>query len=76
PARLAAGGSLYVTRPTLGHYMQTRDELIGRTRELFSLVEQGKLKARVGHEYPLEQAGQAQADLEARKTSGKVLLTT
>jgi NADPH2:quinone reductase len=76
PARLAAGGSLYVTRPTLGHYIQTRDELLRRTHDLFSLVEQGKLKARIGHEYPLDQAGQAQADLEARKTTGKVLLTT
>lgn len=74
PARLAAGGSLFMTRPTLGHYMQTRDETLGRARDLFGLVESGKLKARIGHEYRLADAAQAHTDLEARKTVGKLLL--
>ena len=75
PQRLAAGGSLYFTRPTLGDYMRTPEELLGRTSELFALVQNGKLHVRIGAEYPLADAAQAHRDLEARKTVGKLLLT-
>jgi NADPH2:quinone reductase len=75
PARLMAAGSLYLTRPTAGDYMRTREELLGRTRELFSLVEAGKLHPRIGAKYPLANAAQAHRDLEARATTGKLILT-
>jgi NADPH2:quinone reductase len=74
PQRLAAAGSVYVTRPTLGDYKRTRDELLARTDELFALVAAGKLSVRIGAVYELADAAQAHRDLEARKTTGKVLL--
>jgi NADPH2:quinone reductase len=75
PQRLAAAGSVFLTRPTLGDYKRTRDELLGRTASLFALIAAGKLKVHIGATYPLAQAAQAHRDLEARKTTGKVLLT-
>jgi NADPH:quinone reductase len=74
PARLAAAGSVYLTRPTLNDFMRTPEEMRGRARDLFSLVEGGKLHVRIGRAYPLAEAAQAQRDLEARKTVGKLLL--
>ncbi|GAC1451806.1 MAG: quinone oxidoreductase [Vulcanimicrobiaceae bacterium] len=74
PQKLSAAGSLYLTRPTLTHYKLTRDELIGRANDLFAQVTAGKLKVRIGATYPLADAAQAHRDLEARKTTGKVLL--
>jgi NADPH2:quinone reductase len=73
PIRLMAG-SLYVTRPTLKDYVQTRAELERRADEIFGWVASGALKVRIGHRYKLEDAVQAHRDLEARKTTGKVLL--
>jgi NADPH2:quinone reductase len=73
--RLAGLGSLYVTRPTLKDYVRTREELEMRAAEVFGSILTGKLKVRIGHRYPLAEAAQAQRDLEARKTTGKVLLT-
>ena len=73
--RLAGLGSLYVTRPTLKDYMRTREELERRANDVFGWVVSGTLKLRIEHRYPLEQAAQAQRDLEGRKTTGKVLLT-
>jgi NADPH2:quinone reductase len=75
PQRLAAAGSLYFTRPTLGDYKRARVELLGRTNEMFALIAAGKLDVRIGATYPLAEAAQAHRDLEARKTTGKVLLT-
>lgn len=72
---LAKSGSLYVQRPTLGTYARTPEMLHERARKVFELVRQGKLKARIGARYPLAQARQAHIDLEARKTTGKILLT-
>jgi NADPH2:quinone reductase len=75
PQRLAAGGSLFFTRPTLGDFKRTRAELLDRTNDLFTLIAAGKLKVRIGATYALADAAQAHRDLEARKTTGKVLLT-
>jgi NADPH:quinone reductase len=67
-------GSLYLTRPTLGHYTANRDELLWRSGDLFEWMRQGKLKVRIEHTYPLSEAGRAQADLASRGTAGKLLL--
>jgi NADPH2:quinone reductase len=75
PQVLNRKGSLYLTRPTLGNYISTREELLGRAKELFEWVAKGELKVRAEHVYPLADAARAQADIEARKTTGKVLLT-
>jgi NADPH2:quinone reductase len=73
-ALLAPAGSLYVQRPTLGTYTATKSRLRERAAALFELIEGGKLEVRIGARYPLEQARQAHEDLEARKTTGKLLL--
>ena len=74
PIRLMAG-SLYLTRPTLKDYVQTRAELESRAADVFGWVASGDLKVRVGATYRLEDAAQAHRDLAGRKTTGKVLLT-
>lgn len=71
---LAQKGSLYVTRPTLAHYVPTRAELLERAGEVLGAVASGALKVRIGHEFPLVQAADAQRELEGRRTTGKVLL--
>jgi NADPH2:quinone reductase len=75
PQRLNAAGSLFLTRPTLGHYTATRDELTRRADELFAAVAAGTLDVRVGATYPLVEAAEAHRALEGRATTGKVLLT-
>ena len=72
--RLNAGGSLFLTRPTLGHYVVTTAELRGRAADLFDLAADGRLQARIGATYPLAEAADAQRALEGRATTGKVLL--
>jgi NADPH2:quinone reductase len=72
--RLNPAGSLFVTRPTLGHYLGSREELLWRAGDLFRWITEGRLSVRVGGWYPLEQAAQAQADLASRGTTGKLLL--
>lgn len=72
--RLAAGGSLYVQRPTLQTYTRTPELLRERAAALFALVESGRLRVRIGGRYPLEDARRAHEDLEARRTAGKLLL--
>src|SRR6185312_5812460 len=73
-AVLAPAGSLYVQRPTLQTYTRTPELLRDRAAALFELIAGGKLDVRIGARYPLEQARQAHEDLEARKTTGKLLL--
>ncbi|HKP19116.1 MAG TPA: quinone oxidoreductase [Gaiellaceae bacterium] len=73
PARLAAR-SLFLTRPQLGDYTATREELLGRAAEVFGWIREGKLDVRIGARYPLEEAARAQEDLEARRTTGNLLL--
>jgi NADPH2:quinone reductase len=74
PIQLAQKGSLYVTRPTLVHYTATREELVARSEAVFGMIATGKLTLRNEHTYPLADAQQAHRDLEARKTTGKLLL--
>lgn len=71
---LAKHGSLYVQRPTIQTYVRTPELLREHARRVFDLIQQGKLKVRIGARYPLAQARQAHIDLEARKTTGKILL--
>jgi NADPH2:quinone reductase len=73
--RLAAGGSLFITRPTLIHYIAARDELLARAADLFSWITGGQLDVRIGGRYPLDSAAQAHQDLAGRGTAGKLLLT-
>jgi NADPH2:quinone reductase len=72
--QLSSRGSLYVTRPTLWHYIATRDELNWRAGEVLGWVANGQLKLRTEHIYALADAAQAQIDMESRKTTGKILL--
>jgi NADPH2:quinone reductase len=72
--KLSQKGSLFLTRPTLGHYIATREELEWRAGELMGWVGSGKLKITIGHTYKLSEAAKAHQDLEGRKTTGKVLL--
>ncbi len=74
PMTLAQKGSLYVTRPTLVNYIATREELVARSDAVFSMISAGKLKLRIEHTYPLAEVQRAHRDLEARKTTGKLLL--
>lgn len=75
PMILNTKGSLFLTRPTLGNYVSTRAELLGRAADLFAWAAKGELTVRAEYDYPLAEAARAQADLEARKTTGKILLT-
>jgi NADPH:quinone reductase len=72
--RLNALGSLFVTRPTLAHYTRTHEEIQRRAGELFADHLAGHLEISISARYPLEDAAQAHRDLEARRTSGKLLL--
>ena len=72
--QLSGKGSLFVTRPTLWHYVATRQELEWRAGEVLGWVAKGDLKLRMEHMFPLAEAGQAQTDMENRKTTGKILL--
>jgi NADPH2:quinone reductase len=74
PARLAGGGSLFLTRPSLGHYVATRDELVQSAGRLFDLVGRGAVRIDVGQTYALRDAAQAHRDLEGRKTTGSTVL--
>lgn len=72
--KLSQKGSLYITRPTLGHYTASRDELEWRAGDVLNWVKSGELRLRIHKKYPLREAAQAHRDLEGRKTTGKLLL--
>jgi len=74
PAILNVKGSLFLTRPSLGHYIATREELLARAGDVLGWVREGKLQLRTEHDFPLAEAADAQRALEGRKTTGKVLL--
>lgn len=71
---LSQKGSLFITRPTLGHYTATREELEWRAGDVLQMIVNGELKIQIHRRYPLAEAEQAHRDLEGRKTSGKLLL--
>jgi len=72
--KLSQKGSLFITRPTLGHYTATREELEWRANDVMQTIARGDLKLRIHKAYPLAEAEQAHRDLEGRKTTGKLLL--
>jgi len=74
PQVLNTKGSLFLTRPSLVHYIATRDDLLRRAGEVLTWIQKGELKLRIGATFPLAEAAQAHRDLEGRRTTGKVLL--
>lgn len=74
PNILNGKGSLYLTRPSLGHYLLTREELVWRAGDVLRWIDEGKLKLRIDRVYPLADAASAHRDLESRRTAGKLLL--
>ena len=74
PQVLNQKGSLFLTRPTIGHYLLNRDELLWRAGDLFTWMASGELKVRVDTTFPLAEAAAAHTYLEAGRTKGKVLL--
>lgn len=76
PQVLSQRGSLYLTRPTLAHYIATREELLWRAGEVLGWIRDKRLAVRIDREFPLAEAAAAHRALESRTTSGKVLLVT
>jgi NADPH:quinone reductase len=74
PIQLSLKGSLYLTRPNLGNFIATTEELRARSSAVFKLIADGRLKLRIEHTYPLADAATAHRELEGRKTTGKLLL--
>jgi NADPH2:quinone reductase len=74
PIILTQKGSLFLTRPSLGNYNATREELVARSGAVFGMIAAGKLKLRIEHTYPLAEAQRAHRELEGRRTTGKLLL--
>jgi len=72
--RLAALGSLYITRPTLMTYAAKRADLLAIAKDLFDVVTSGAVKIEINQTYPLAETAQAHRDLEARKTTGSTIL--
>jgi NADPH2:quinone reductase len=74
PQVLSQKGSLFLTRPTIHHYISTRAELLDRASAVLDWISDGSLDVRIGGEFPLAAAAEAHQELEGRKTTGKVLL--
>ncbi|HSN71801.1 MAG TPA: quinone oxidoreductase [Steroidobacteraceae bacterium] len=74
PLELSKRGSLFLTRPTLFHYIARRADLVKGARELFDLLERGTIQAHIGQRYPLADVAEAHRDLEARRTTGSTVL--
>jgi NADPH2:quinone reductase len=75
PLLLVQKGSLFLTRPTIGHYYADRAEAVEGVKALFDMVTSGKVKPHIGATYPLKEARRAHVDLEARNTVGSSVLT-
>ena len=74
PQVLNQKGSLFLTRPSMGHYLLTREELLQRANDLFAWMTAGELQVRIDRTFPIAQAAAAQTYMEERRTLGKVLL--
>jgi NADPH2:quinone reductase len=74
PLELSKRGSLFLTRPTLFHYIPTRATLMRAATEMFDLVSKSVISVQVGQVYPLQEAARAHTDLEARRTIGATVL--
>jgi len=74
PRQLGVMGSIYLTHPSLSHYVGTRAALLRAANDLFAMVLSGKVKIAIERTYPLREAPRAHADLEARKTTGSIVL--
>ena len=74
PQRLNHAGSVYLTRPSLAHFIRTGEEFTWRASELFEVIGSGAVSIEVGGRYPLAEAARAHADLHGRKTSGSIVL--
>jgi NADPH:quinone reductase len=74
PQLLNRKGALFLTRPTLAYYIQTREELLKRAGDLFGWISSGKLRVRIDRKFPLKEAAAAQDHMENRLTKGKVLI--
>ena len=74
PVLLSQKGSLYITRPTLGHYTATREELVACANALFDVLARGIVRATIDQRYALRDVATAHADLESRKTTGTTVL--
>ncbi len=74
PLVLAQKGSLVLTRPVLGHFISTREDLLKCAGDVFKVVKNGDVKIRIGQTYPLKQAARAHRDLQGRKTTGSTIL--
>ncbi|HLV75865.1 NADPH2:quinone reductase [Actinomadura hallensis] len=74
PQRLNAAGSVYLTRPSLAHFTEDRAELLERAADVFAWVRSGTVRIHVGHRYGLADAAAAHADLESRRSTGKLLI--
>jgi NADPH:quinone reductase len=76
PQVLNTRGSVFLTRPSLAHYLPSRDELLWRAGDVLNAVAAGSLRLRIQRKYPLERAADAHRDLESRNTIGKLLIAT
>ena len=75
PSSLNVKGSLYLSRPSLGHHLLTREELLWRAGDVLGWIDAGKLKLSIDHTYPLAEVADAHRYLEGRHTTGKLVLT-
>jgi NADPH2:quinone reductase len=67
-------GSIYLTHPSLPDYTMTREELLATASDLFTMVQSGRIRVDISATYPLREAARAHADLEARRTTGSIVL--
>ena len=74
PQVLSANGSLFLTRPTMAHYVSSREDLLARAGDVLGWLEKGELKLHIGRRFALSEAAEAHAALEGRQTTGKVVL--
>ncbi|WP_156764462.1 zinc-binding dehydrogenase, partial [Mycobacterium sp. E3247] len=74
PQRLNAAGSVFLTRPSLAHFIRTGQEFSWRAEELFDAIAGGAITVEVGGRYPLAEAARAHHDLQGRKTAGSIVL--